>query len=54
MTSFDFISSDKMDGEGAQKDENDLIYFKSNKGYVKLMNDGFIYTIGHRTFVYYQ
>ena len=35
-------------------DENDLLYFKSNKGYDKLMNNGFIYTIALTTFKNYQ
>ena len=34
-----------MDGKRAQNDEN-LFYFKSNKGYNKLMNCGFV--IGFR------
>ena len=34
-----------MDGIGAQNDENDqLFYFKSNKGYDKLMNNRFLCT----------
>ena len=34
-----------MEGEGAQNDENDLLHFKSNKGYDNLMNNDF-YSLG--------